>query len=186
MIERLKKTSNPVIFFYCDLQDDRFASAAKVMHSLLCQMLRHLDDNRKSQAEGLIKLLKNSNACIDNQLPSLIADAAAEFRRSPLVIIDALDECKDVKTLLDALMEWTKQGKMRFIVTSRPLQVIKEKLLDVSRILVISWDRFETGVSVDISIFIERELEGCGWFGVVDAAEKKWMMSVLLRKAEGM
>lgn len=180
-----------MIFFYCDFQDNESASATEVMYSLLCQMLSHLhDDGAGTRAESLIDdLLKEGADDIRTdmqRLPLLVARATEVFLRPPLIIIDALDQCKDVENLLDAFIDWNMRGTMRLIVTSRPLQVIKERLLDVTRISVISWDKFEEGVSVDIPPFIESKLGICDWFGALDADLKEWVKSIMAKKAEGM
>lgn len=79
---------------------------------------------------------------------------AALPREKPLVIIDALDECKDVRPLLRALM--VIKTHVRLFVTSRPLNVI---IRDLSGPVVISMDDMEGKLSADIQLHVTRELD---------------------------
>lgn len=192
VIEHLKKSQHAVIFFYCDYRDDKYASAVQVVYSLLCQILHHFRDNpfgTQAASESLIDELleRSANGVLidDQQLSILVARIALKFPQCPLVIIDALDECKDIERLLNTLTAWSRWGWMRIFVTSRPLQIIKEKMVDISRKSVISWAQFENGISPDILKFIQTELDACDWLEEVDRNWKERIKSILSEKAEG-
>ncbi|KAF8553343.1 hypothetical protein OG21DRAFT_1254816 [Imleria badia] len=88
-LENSLKDGEVLVFFYCDFRNERSTSAAKVMRSILSQLL--LSDVMLLHARYVFRLAK-------------------QFSQQPFIVINALDECKNVEELLDALKESTKGG----------------------------------------------------------------------------
>ena len=190
MIEDLEtalQDDEVLVFFYCDFRNERSTSALEVMHSLLFQFLQKLDRNMVDSGDLVDELIKQKNegaSTFSNvaRLARHISCAAGGFIQQPYVVIDALDECKDINELLDALIELNK-GVVRLFVTSRPLQVIKDSF---SGLPSISMDAMKFAVSTDIKLHVTRELDSHRRLRIVDATLKEEINSVLCKKADGM
>ena len=186
-LEGALQDGEALVFFYCDFRNERSTSASEVMRSLLSQFLRQL--NRKMVHSGNLvdelinKMDEGASAISDvTRLARHISCAAKQFIQQPFVVIDALDECKDIEQLLDALTELNKGGA-RLFVTSRPLQVIKDSF---SGLPSIAMDAMKYAVSTDIKLHVKRELDSHRRLRIVDASLKKEINSVLCEKADGM
>lgn len=186
-LESALQDGDALAFFYCDFRNERSTSASEVMRSLLSQFLRQFDCNMVDPGDLVDELIKQKNegaSTISNviRLARHISCAAKQFIQQPFVVIDALDECKDIEELLDALMELNKGG-VRLFVTSRPLQVIKDSF---SGLPLISMDSMKYAVSTDIGLHVTRELDSHRRLRIVDANLKKEINSALCKKADGM
>lgn len=191
IIEDLKvsiQDGEHLAFFYCDFRDERSTSAAEAMRSLLSQLLRKL---RESTGRGpttlvndLISEKEGGSAILKNviRLAHFVSRVAKQFSRRPLIVIDGLDECKDVEKFLPALCQLSKDGT-RLFVTSRPLQVIKDGLVGVTS---ISMDKMAKAVSTDIELHITREVDGHRRLRILAVELKKDICSTLQSKADGM
>ena len=176
------------MFFYCDFRDERTTRAAVVMRSILSQLLRKL---RNAAGRDLIELVND----MDNQriedtwvlkhaknMTSFVSRASRQFSRQPLVVLDALDECEDIESLLHAIRELTKGG-MRLFVTSHPLQIIRDKFHDLPS---ISMDRMTKEVSADIRLYVTREIDRNRRLRILEENLKTEILSTLQTKADGM
>ena len=190
MIEGLESSlrdGEVLVFFYCDFRNERSTSASEVMRSLLSQLLRQLDRNMIDPGDlidGLTEEKKEGASTMDNvpRLARHVSHVAKQFNRRPFVVIDALDECKDVEVLLDAIMELNKGG-IRLFATSRPLQVIKDSFFHLPS---ISMEMMEYAVSTDIRLHVTKELDSHRRLRILDASLKKEIHSALCEKADGM
>ncbi|KAG9312673.1 ankyrin repeat-containing domain protein [Chiua virens] len=120
-----------LVFFYCDFRSERSTDAAEVMRSLLSQLLLKLRDIPVDPGDILDDLTRakgRGGSVLKNvkQLSRLVSSVAKQFARLPLIIIDALDECRDCQNLLDALAV-LGQARLRLFTASRPLQIIKDQ-----------------------------------------------------------
>ena len=191
VIQGIKKTlqdGESVVFFYCDFRDERTTSAAAVMCSILSQLLRKLCN---ATGQDLIKLVddivngKTEGTMIAKHARSVapfVSRAARQFSRQPFVVLDALDECQDVESLLHAIRELTNGG-MRLFVTGRPLQIIRDKFHDLP---FISMDRMADEVSADIRLHVTREVDGDRRLRILEEKLKMEILTTLQTKAEGM
>ena len=98
------------------------------MRSLLSQLFCHFCNRGVYPGDLPNKILEQkSEGTLSlndlDQLCDLVSRAASCFRYDPIIVIDALDECMDIKALLSALVT-LKQADVRLLVTSRPHQVI--------------------------------------------------------------
>lgn len=190
VIENLKdslKDGEVLVFFYCDFRNERSTSAAEVMRSILSQLLQQFGWDGVNHGGLIDELLERRNqdtsAISDVMLLArYVSRIAEQFSQQPFIIIDALDECKDVEELLDALVELTKGG-LRLLATSRPLQVIRDSL---SVLPSISMDTMKCEVSADINLHVMRVLDSHRRLRLLGTNLKKEIHSVLSQKADGM
>ena len=174
-------------FFYCDFRNDRSTSAAEVMRSLLAQLLRYVRNENIDPGELVNDLVRENNGdtpILKNvkYLATFVSQTAKQFSHQPLVVIDALDECKDIEKLLDGLLILTRGG-MRLFVTSRPLQMIKDGLRDL---MSISMDKMTSAVSTDIALHVTRELDSRRRLRDLELGFKMEIHYVLCDRADGM
>lgn len=136
-----------------------------------------------SLLEDLIEAKERGGATRNNakELAVFASRLAALSSEKPLVVIDALDECKDVRVLLQALM--VLKSHVLLFVTSRPLHVI---MRDLSGLPFISMDDMEEELSADIELHVTRELDARHRLRDLDAEFKAKICSILCRKAGGM
>ena len=191
VIQGIKKTlqdGESIVFFYCDVTDERTTRAAVVVCSILSQLLRKL---RNGTGRGLIKLVDDIvNGQTEGSLvlkhagsmAPFVSRAARQFSRQPFVILDALDECQDVESLIHALRELTNGG-VRLFVTSRPLQIIRDKFHDLPS---ISMNRMAKEVSADIRLHVTREIDGERRLRILEEKLKTEILITLQTKADGM
>ncbi|KAF8557457.1 hypothetical protein OG21DRAFT_1520519 [Imleria badia] len=191
VIEHLKKTfvDAPPAFFYCDFGKERSIDSTEVIRSLLYQLV---DQYRCGKVKlGALQVVdelmeerrKGDTALRDiTCLSSLVSRVAGQFSQPPLLVIDALDECKDVDRLLCALLGLKTKGVQLF-VSSRPIQVIKCRF---SRLPCISVDKMVDAVSADIELHVRREINSHPRLGFLDPALKEKVHSTLCQKADGM
>lgn len=95
--------------------------------------------------------------------------------------MDALDECKDVRKLIQALV--VIKGHVRLFVTSRPLYIIIDDLSDLP---FVSMDDMADKVSADVELHVNRELVARPRLRDLDSEFKTEIRSVLCDKADGM
>ncbi|KAF8557491.1 ankyrin, partial [Imleria badia] len=186
-LENALQDGEVLVFFYCDFRNERSTSASEVMRSLLSQLLQQLDRHMVDPGglvDELIKQRDEGASTISNatRLARRVSCAAKQFIQQPFVVIDALDECKNIEELLDALTELNK-GSVRLFVTSRPLQIIKESY---SGLPSISMDMMKYAVSTDIRLHVTRELDSHRRLRIVHTSLKKEINSALCEKADGM
>ncbi|KAI9568426.1 hypothetical protein HD554DRAFT_766586 [Boletus coccyginus] len=173
-------------FFYCDTRNERSTSPAAVMRSILSQLLRQLDDRSVDLGnvfDELIKAKEWGGGTLNNakELAGFASHVARQMNRKPLVVVDALDECKDVRKLIQALMEI--RGHVRLFVTSRPLQVIVDGFSEVP---FVSMEDMADKLSADIELHVTRELDARYRLRYLDSGFKAEIRSVLCEKADGM
>ena len=187
-IEETLQDGESVVFFYCDSRNEPTTGAAAVMCSILSQLLCKLrngagrdpielvDDMAKGKTEGTL-VLKHARS-----MAPFVSRAARQFSRQPFVVLDALDECQDVENFLHAIRELTNGG-MRLFVTSRPLQIIRDKFHDLPS---ISMDRMTKEVSADIRLHVTREVDCDRRLRILEENLKTEILTTLQTKADGM
>jgi len=174
-------------YFYCDFRNKRSTSAAEVLRSLLSQFLQQFTRHAISPGDLIDALIeeRDGGASTINSvilLARYVSLAAKKFDRQPFLVIDALDECTDTEGLLDALGK-VRKGGIRLFVTSRPLQIIKEKF---SGLPSIDMDMMKYEVSADIELHVKGELYSHRRLRIVDDSLKNEMRSILCKKSDGM
>lgn len=190
VIEGLKDTlqdGEVLAYFYCDFREERSRSAAEVMRSLLSQLLKQFRRHAVDPGDLLDKLAEERDegaSTISNVafLARHVSRVAEQFHELPFLVIDALDECKDLQELLGALVALQKAG-IRLLAISRPLQIIKDEL---SRLPFIDMEAMSFQVSADIRLHVTRELDSHRRLRILDASLKDEIYSALCKKASGM
>ncbi|KIJ11862.1 hypothetical protein PAXINDRAFT_171593, partial [Paxillus involutus ATCC 200175] len=185
--EENKKVDQILAFFYCDFRNERSTSATEVMRSLLTQLLHLADIDSVDCRDAVPELVKRKAEGTEppsdiKLLTRLVRQAAQKLHPRPLVIIDALDECKDVEKLLNAVKE-LNDGHMRLFVTSRPERIIREMLSDFPS---ISLQQMSDAVLADMERHITTELDSRQWLKILEPKLKKEILSALLARADGM
>jgi hypothetical protein len=161
-------------------------NAHEVLRSLLAQLLRLAPIDGVDCRDAVPDLVqrKEKGASPPNDINLLIplVLSAAKLHRLPVIVVDALDECRDVEKLLDALKQ-LNDGHIWLFVTSRPEQMVRETLAGLP---FISLEEMESAVSADMKLHITKELDGRPQFRVLPDDLKMKIRSALLARAEGM
>ncbi|KAG9313599.1 ankyrin repeat-containing domain protein [Chiua virens] len=192
VIEALNKSlrdGETIAFFYCDFRNERSQNSAEALRSLLSQLLIHFRGDAVSRIgdviNGLIEEKERGGPILRNSklLAKFAYDAANLLTRSPLVVVDALDECKDLKALVESLTRL--KPYVRLFVTSRPREVIKDCF---SGLPSVSMDDagMSDMLSQDIKLHVNRQLAGCRRLSNLETEIKKQIYEVLCHKADGM
>ena len=188
-LEKIRQREGEVLaFFYCDFRNERSTSASEALRSILSQLLhqlRKIDVDPGSLIDDLIDAKKRGGATRDNtkELAGFASRTARLFIKKPLVVVDALDECRDVETLLGGLHALKGLGYVQLFVTSRPLQVIKDCLSGVPLVLM---EDMAKELSADIALHVTRELDASRRLRVLKANIKTEIRFALCNKANGM
>ena len=176
-------------YFYCDFTNEESTDATQVICSLLYQLLdqyRHgkLKSGALKVIHELVDETHKGDAILKNilRLSSLLSCVIAQFRRQPLIVIDALDECKDVDRLLHALLPFKTSG-VRLLVSSRPIQAIKHRL---SGLPFMSMDVMAEAVLADIELHVNREVDSHRRLALLHPTLKRELCFTLCQKADGM
>ncbi|KAH0831165.1 ankyrin repeat-containing domain protein [Lanmaoa asiatica] len=190
VIEGLKDTlqyGEVLAYFYCDFRDERSTSAAEVMRSLLSQLLQQLRRHAVDPGgliDELVEERDGGGSTISNVtlLARHFSRAAEQFQEPPFIVIDALDECKNVEELVNALAKLL-EGGIRLLAISRPLQIIKDGF---SGLPFIDMEAMSYRILADIRLHVTRELDSHQRLRIVDANLKEEIYSALCKKAGGM
>lgn len=185
-LEAIRREGGILAFFYCDFRNARSASASEALRSTLSQLLCQLRDHAidpGSLIDDLVDAKKRGGATRNNtkELAGFASRTARLFMKKPLVVVDALDECKDIETLLEGLN--TLKEYVQLFMTSRPLPVIKDGL---SGVPLVSMDDMTEKLSADIALHVTRELDARRRLRALGPELKMEIRSVLCHKADGM
>ena len=156
------------------------------MRSILAQLLRQLrarSVDLGSALDDLMKAKEWGGGTLSNakELAGFASRVARLLSQKPLVVVDALDECNDVRKLIQALI--VIRGHVRLFVTSRPLHIIVDDLSDVP---FVSMDDMAGKLSRDIELHVTRELDARQRLRDLDSGFKTEIRTVLCGKADGM
>ena len=148
IIDELKKSigeTDLLSFFFCQATDSRINSATAVLRGLIYllanqqpSLLTHI---RKKYDHAGNQLFKDVNAwvALSEVLNNMLEDPNLQ---STYMIIDALDECeKDLPILLDFIVQNSVLPRAKWIVSSRNIPNIEQKL---------RLDRSQTRLSLEI------------------------------------
>ena len=173
-----------LVFFYCDFRNERSTTSAEALRSILSQLLCQLRSlDLGNVCDDLMKAKEWGGGTLGNakELAGFASRVASLSSQKPLVIVDALDECKDPRKLIQALM--VIKDHIRLFVTSRPLHIIADELAGVP---FVSMDDMADKLSADIELHVTRELDARQRLRDLESGFKKEIRSVLCGKADGM
>ncbi|KAG0699162.1 hypothetical protein DFH29DRAFT_1015684 [Suillus ampliporus] len=142
-------------YFYCDFRDEQTTIAAAVLRSLVVQLLRQSKDDQitkirapeqqDSNAKGdLIFLRKQGSNNLTESVPR------------PVLVIDALDECKDHRDLLGYLVTLAEDARLRLFVTGRIEPDIEDAL---HHLPTVSLKNEAEQMQEDIRVHITEQLK---------------------------
>lgn len=171
-------------YHYCDFREPETTKASNVLRTLITQLL---DLSNLAAFDHIYSIRRPAKAVVDRDPPTdpgtltnILIDAL-KTARSPVLIIDALDECKDINALLPCLRKIHAQSKVRILATSRDELSIRKGLpsthLSISLATVAANE-----VAADIRKYIVSSLEGT----IMDDGTRSRVIDVLTSKAQGM
>ncbi|KAG2076223.1 hypothetical protein BDR04DRAFT_1090142 [Suillus decipiens] len=186
-------------YFYCNFRDDRTTSAAAVLRSLIVQLLQ------QSQVDWITEIVEeqelNTNGHLDSLrnlrqqkrdakphptdlgfLRKLLIEVSTLVRR-PVLVIDALDECKDYSDLVGHLVNLAEDAQLRLFVTGRSEPDIQDTFNDLPTMMLK--DSAEQ-MKADICAHITEQLKTQKKLSRLSDALKKAILEKLLEKADGM
>ncbi|KAG1721344.1 hypothetical protein EDB19DRAFT_2044402 [Suillus lakei] len=185
-------------YFYCNFRDDRTTIAAAVLRSLVVQLLQESKDDWITKIRGsgpqeegdlvsLQKLWKQKSdgaSCPTDLgfLRKLLVEAST-LVRLPVLVIDALDECKEYPELVKHLVNLPEHARLRLFVTGRNEQAIQDAFHGLS---TVSLKDSAEQMKADIHAHIAEQLQAQKQLSRLPDALKKTILEKLLEKAEGM
>ncbi|KAG2128446.1 hypothetical protein BD769DRAFT_1667570 [Suillus cothurnatus] len=169
-------------FFYCNFRDDRTTSAAAVLRSLVVQLLQQSRDDWITKIrepwqrrDGKLHLTNL------HYLRKFLIEASALVCR-PVLVIYALDECKDYSDLVGHLVNLAKDARLRLFVTSRSEPEIQDVFYDLP---TLSLKDSAEQMKADICAHITEQLKNQKRLSRLPDALKTTILEKLLEKAEG-
>ncbi|KAG1872450.1 hypothetical protein DFJ58DRAFT_741853 [Suillus subalutaceus] len=186
--------SQTLRYFYCNFRDDRTTSAAAVLRSLVVQLLQQSQDDwitkirEPGLQEGDITSLRNLwqqqyDAKLHptglGYLRKLLVEASTLVRR-PVLVIDALDECKDHPNLVGHLVNLAEDARLRLFVTGRSEPDIQDALYDLP---TLSLKDSAQRMKADICAHITEQLKTQTKLSCLSDALKETILDV--RKGRG-
>ena len=156
------------------------------MRSILAQLTAHLCAAMTNPESLLDELLKGAESRLapfynPKGVSHYLSKVARLCTRKPLVVVDALDECKGVESLFDGLL--MSHGDVQIFVTTRPLQNIIQM---VSHLPCISMDKMASELSADILLHVTRELDSRPRLRSFNGMVREEIRSTLCAKADSM
>ena len=171
-----------LVYFYCNFGDLESRKPATVLCTLVAEFIRA---GWTEEIGGLMKMkqTKGPRAPSDlDELSGLLRKATKFFKKS-IIVVDALDECDDVESLLEHLVRLPHGGNVKLFLTSRKEQEIYELLKDVP---YISLKDETNSLQSDMYKHISTELRKRRHLARLPAKLKQQIVDVLLTKADGM
>ncbi|KAG0699158.1 hypothetical protein DFH29DRAFT_61721 [Suillus ampliporus] len=193
--------SQTLAYFYCDFRDEDTTVAVAVLRSLVVQLLQQSTteewvtktrarQQRKSDAEDNLVTLRKLRMqqhhvrwCPADLgvLRDLLVEASKLVSR-PVLVIDALDECKDHRDLLGYLVTLAEDARLRLFVTSRIEPDIKDTLHIPTVSLMDKADKMQD----DIRVHITEQLKTQKRLSRLPEMLRTMILEKLLEKAKGM
>ncbi|KAG1878274.1 hypothetical protein F4604DRAFT_1621128 [Suillus subluteus] len=194
-----KAKPQTLAYFYCNFRDDRTTNAAVVLRSLIVQLLQQSKDDwitriggeQESNTEGNLDSLRSLWRQQRDAKPhptdlgflrKLLVEASALVHR-PVLVIDALDECKDYPDLVRHLVNLAEDARLRLFVTGRSEADIQEAFHDLP---TVSLKDSAEQMKADICAHITEQLKTQKKLSRLSEPLRTIILEKLLEKAEGM
>ena len=118
-----------VLYHFCDFRHGRSTHAVNIIASLLRQVLEYdPKDGISPTDESFLWAKQQEGPLDDDNLVYELFGILSERQGPVCVVIDGLDECVDLETLLPILLRWAENKDMRILVASRDEQHIRQGL----------------------------------------------------------
>ncbi|KIL58686.1 hypothetical protein M378DRAFT_86080, partial [Amanita muscaria Koide BX008] len=173
-------------YYYFDILDVK----KRTVEGLLSSLALRLYTCNPSNHTAVDQLYRNCKDGVDKpsgqQLEDLLKQLISGFKET-YIVIDALDECKELQELLKLLKRihgW-QIGQCHLLVTSRKEQVIVKSLEHVAP-KEIDLSLMPVEVDNDIKKYIDEVLEESEGLNSLDSELKKEIKELLKAKANGM
>ncbi|KAI0959138.1 hypothetical protein AcW1_004054 [Taiwanofungus camphoratus] len=120
VIEQLKDSFTPLLYYYCDLRDLGSIRPATLFRTLIAQMITGRPRMSHRLLENLSERMKTGLAPPEGiqDLQVLLLDAIGKTE-PVIIVIDALDECTSRDELLLPLIDLVSRANVRLLVSSR-------------------------------------------------------------------
>ncbi|KAF9232179.1 hypothetical protein BU15DRAFT_81523 [Melanogaster broomeanus] len=169
-------------YFYCDFRTPRSTSTTEILRSLTKQLLWNSEiDWLSSFHELVMRKERGTGPPVDITILSDLLNRAVGLHQSPMIVIDALDECDDLSKLLAELVKLDKA--CRLFVTSRPLHCINGVFASQPSISLN--DRVYV-VQHDMYVHISIELASRDRLKILNHDLQVEILDALMKKADGM
>ncbi|KAH0564763.1 hypothetical protein GP486_001846 [Trichoglossum hirsutum] len=128
IVDQLSAQGNTcVAYHFCDFQDER---QQQTTESILRSLLRQMTERTESLTDEILEMYNQCKESVrepnvSELVSSLTAMSTAAFSRG-VILIDALDECRDRDRLLPVLKQLISSFKI--LLTSRPFTDIRKSL----------------------------------------------------------
>ena len=172
-------------FFYCDFRKRELQNAIDVVCSLVAQLYSQL----KLSTAPLGRAFDSTGTSIaPSKKPpfSLLRNALCSISKSQriLLLIDAVDECKESGKLLDFLVSLNEEAcNIRVLITSRDEVGIRQKLGNVKH---IQMEDYITNIDEDINLYISHRLRSEHRLQWLSSSVKNDIKVSLTTKSAGM
>lgn len=149
--------SNTVLYFFCKNLDEDKNSDIAIIRSLLYQMLQSIENHidHCALSDDLGKAIDDSGKqrAMDFMTMWLLFTVHISKLTQPVIILDALDECKEPKMLVQKLTNLSKSNGIKVILTSRKESHLSKMLADK-----LSFEIRPEDVDADIKAFVEAKV----------------------------
>ena len=150
--------------FFCKRDDPERRDPVRILHAIAYYLAKAVEP----YSTALLRELRKDSTILDkplqNQFNSLLVERIKELPSSAslglvVFVIDALDECEESDVISTFLMELVGLAPwVKFIVTSRPLPGLHEKLESAGR-LTTSCDLFTISAEDDILLYTKEQFK---------------------------
>jgi hypothetical protein len=148
--------------FFCQATDSRINCATAVLRGLIYLLIKQqpslISHIRESPRDAGKRLFEDANAwwALSKIFTSILEDANL---KNAYLIIDALDECiTDSGKLIELIVQKSASPRVKWIISSRNLPDIQERLEMVRHKARLSLDLNAESVSTAVSIFIKHKV----------------------------
>ena len=146
---------NPLAYYYFDITDREKQTVSNLLRSLLGQLC-----NQMAAIPETVSMLynthKSGNSIPQHALTSALLSILSGVKQA-CVFIDALDECREIKELLQHIkkLHTSSQGRLQIFVTSQKLQSVASAFQDiVTGTISVEGDK----VARDIGLLVGQSL----------------------------
>ncbi|KAK6447814.1 hypothetical protein FP744_10004064 [Trichoderma asperellum] len=151
------------IYFFCQATDHHLNNAAAVLRGLMFMLINKqpslISHLRKKYDQAGAKLFEGSNTWIalSDIFAAILLDPAL---KSICIVVDALDECvSDLQILLDFIVDTSSiEGRVKWIVSSRNLSQIEERLRRAEQKAKLSLELNAESISNAVDIYIREKV----------------------------
>ncbi|KAG2138576.1 ankyrin repeat-containing domain protein [Suillus bovinus] len=184
IINELVACGETPVYFYCDFRQERTTDGAIILRSLLVQLLRQARIDWSSEFTDLFRRKsEGAEAPVDIAVLCDLICRSLKFLRQPVAIIDALDECKHIRTFLPRLVRIVNEGELRLLITSRMEPAISSTLSGLPSLSLSDYARL---IDNDMQLHIDRELEARSRLASLAPDLKDEIRRSLSQQADGM